>query len=319
MVGSFVFFGGKGGVGKTTVSSAYAVKCAQAGMQTLVVSTDPAHSTSDVFGQSFSDSPQSVERYEHLDAMEIDPEAEVNRHLTQLKRELGQQMSTPIVNQIDIQLEMAHRTPGAYESALLDRFIDVMDEQDSYDRVVFDTAPTGGTLRLLSLPELLEGWIDRLLAKRKQSIDLYEKAAIGKQEPRRMMEGDPILDRLQRRKERFSFAADTLRSDAAFYLVLNPDELSIRESMRAIDTLDEEDLNVSGLVINKISPEPESHESGRGADYLRKRVQTERRRINRISEELSPPIVGKIEAKHTEVRDELLEEVAAAINISALD
>ena len=73
----FVFFGGKGGVGKTTVSSAYALSCARDGLETLVVSTDPAHSTSDVFDQDFGDDPRPVAGHDGLFAMEIDPDEEV--------------------------------------------------------------------------------------------------------------------------------------------------------------------------------------------------------------------------------------------------
>ena len=232
----FVFFGGKGGVGKTTVSSAYAYKCAAAGLDTLVVSTDPAHSTSDVFDQQFTDDPSPVSGIDNLHAMEIDPDDEVERHLMETKRAMGDQVSPAMVNEIDRQLEMAHQTPGAYEAALFDRFVSVMRDND-YDRVVFDTSPTGGTLRLLSLPDFLQGWIDRLLHKRRKSIDLYEKAAIGNNEPRRMMEGDPIIARLQERKELFEFAGDALRDRAAFFLVVNPDELSVKETSRAVDEL----------------------------------------------------------------------------------
>src|SRR6056297_3092116 len=213
----FVFFGGKGGVGKTTVSSAYAYKCATAGLETLVVSTDPAHSTSDVFDQQFSDDPRPVEGIENLSVMEIDPDDELERHLMETKRAMGDQVSPAMVNEIDRQIEMAHQTPGAYEAALFDRFIDVMRDPDPYDRIVFDTSPTGGTLRLLSLPKFLEGWVERLLHKRQQSVKLYERAAIGNQEPRRMMEGDPIIARLRDRKETFEFAKETLQSEAAFF------------------------------------------------------------------------------------------------------
>lgn len=109
----FVFFGGKGGVGKTTMSSAYAVKCARDGVRTLLVSTDPAHSTSDVFDQSFTDEPAAVADEPNLDAMEIDPETEVREHLMETKRAMGDQVSPAMVNEIDRQIEMAHQTPGA--------------------------------------------------------------------------------------------------------------------------------------------------------------------------------------------------------------
>lgn len=311
----FVFFGGKGGVGKTTVSSAYSLKCARAGLKTLVVSTDPAHSTSDVFDQQFDDDPRSVDGIENLWAMEIDPETEVENHLMEIKRSLGDHVSAGLVNAIDRQVEMAHQTPGAHESALFDRFIDVMRNSDEYDRVVFDTSPTGGTLRLLSLPEFLEGWIDRLLHKRRKSIDLFEKAAIGDREPRRVSEGDPIIARLQERKEMFEFAGEVLRNDAAFFLVLNPDELSIRETGRAVEELTESGLPVSGLVINKVTPEPDEEETGRGATYLRDRCRTERDRIDHIRESFDEPVVAAIESRVSEVKGKLLGEVADELDV----
>jgi arsenite-transporting ATPase len=314
----FVFFGGKGGVGKTTVSSAYALKCARDGLATLIVSTDPAHSTSDLFEQEFDDEPRPVEGIENLDAMEIDPEEEVERHLQDIRRQMGDQVSPAMVNAIDVQLEMAHQTPGAYEAALFDRFIAVMRDSDEYDRVVFDTSPTGGTLRLLSLPEFLEGWIDRLMVKRKKSLDRYEMTAIGGNEPRRIREGDPIIARLTERKERFEFAGQVLREDAAFFLVLNPDELSIQESERAVDQLETHGLTIAGLVVNKVTPEPESDEDGRAATYVRQRVENERERIERIHREFSVPVVAEIEARVEEVKGDLLAEVAGELVIETV-
>ena len=312
---TFNFFGGKGGVGKTTVSSAFGLKCARDGLETLVVSTDPAHSTSDVFDQQFDDSPQPVSGYDHLHAMEIDPDEEVDRHLTELRQQLGEQLSPAMVNEVSMQLEMSHQTPGAYEAALFDRFIDVMRNADEFDRVVFDTSPTGGTLRLLALPEHLQKWIDRLLHKREKSIEYYERAAIGKQQARRMMEGDPIIARLRERKEEFEFAGETLREDARFTLVLNPDELSIRETRRALDSLYEAELPVAGLVVNKLTPEPDPDEQGRGATYLRDRVETEQERLTEIRGSFDAPIVAEIETRVREVKGDLLGDVAGELGL----
>jgi len=311
----FVFFGGKGGVGKTTVSSAYALKCARAGQDTLVVSTDPAHSTSDVFDQAFDDDPRSVAGHEHLWAMEIDPDEEVEAHMQEIKRRMGDQVSPAIVNAIDRQIELAHRTPGAYEAALFDRFIEVMRNADEFDRVVFDTSPTGGTLRLLALPEFLDQWIERLIDKRAKSIDLYEKAAIGKQEARRKLEDDAIIDHLRRRKEKFEFAGEVLREDAAFFLVLNPDELSIRETERAIEQLTDHGLSVDGLVVNRVTPAPDDDEDGPGARYLRDRVATERDRIAEIRETFDQPVDAVIETRIEEVKGDLLADVADELDI----
>lgn len=312
----FVFFGGKGGVGKTTVSSAYGLKSARAGYETLLVSTDPAHSTSDVFDQQFEDEPAPVDGIKNLSAMEIDPEAEVQAHLMDIKRRMGDQVSPSIVNQIDRQIELAHQTPGAYEAALFDRFIRVMRNAEDFDRVVFDTSPTGGTLRLLALPEFLEEWIDRLIDKRAESIKLFEKAAIGEREARKRAETDDIIGHLTERKEKFEFAGETLRTDAAFFLVLNPDELSIRETERAIDQLAGYEMGVDGLVLNKVTPEPDPEEGGVGATYLRDRVETERQRIDRIETDFEEPIVGIIESYVEEVKDSRLEDLAGALDIA---
>lgn len=312
---TFTFFGGKGGVGKTTVSAAYGLKCARDGLETLVVSTDPAHSTSDVFDQQFDDTPQSVTEHDHLDAMEIDPDKEVQHHLQELRQQLGQQLSPAMVNEVSMQLEMAHQTPGAYEAALFDRFVDVMRNADEYDRVVFDTSPTGGTLRLLALPEYLEQWIERLLHKRKKSIKNFERAAIGNQQARRMLEGDPIIARLQERKDDFEFAGKTLRNDATFTFVLNPDELSIRETRRALSSLQDAELTVEGLVVNKLTPEPDPDEDGKGARFLRDRVETERERLAEIRSEFETPVVAEIETRVREVKGNLLVEVADELEL----
>ncbi|MDB9233994.1 ArsA family ATPase [Halorubrum ezzemoulense] len=312
----FVFFGGKGGVGKTTVSCAYAYRCARDGLRTLVVSTDPAHSVSDVFDQRFGDEPESVADVDGLDAMEIDPEDEMQRHLTEIREALSEQVSAAMVSEINRQLEMSHGTPGAYESALFDAFVDVMrTESEPYDRVVFDTAPTGSTLRLLGLPEFLGDWIDRLLYKREQSIDLFEKAAIGDMEPRRLLEGDPVIERLNERKEFFEYAGETMRTDAAFFLVLNPDQLSVNETERAIEAFTERDLRVRGLVANKLTPSPDEGEQGRGARYLREKVETERERLAQVREGFDPPLVAEIESRTTEVRGDVLADVAASLDV----
>jgi len=103
--------------------------------------------------------------------------------------------------------------------------------------------------------------------------------------------------------------------DATFYLVLNPDELSIRETERAISQLTEYDLSVAGLVVNKVTPEPEDHEEGRGARYLRARCGTERERIASVRETFGEPIVAEIESRVEEVKGDLLGSVAEELEV----
>lgn len=314
----FVFFGGKGGVGKTTISSAYGLRCAREGLKTLLVSTDPAHSTSDVFDQQFDDDPSAVEGYDDLWAMEIDPEEEVAEHMMEIKRTMNDQVSASIVNEIDRQIELAHQTPGAYEAALFDRFIEVMRNSEEYDRVVFDTSPTGGTLRLLSLPDFLEGWVDRLVDKRAESIELFEKAAIGERKARKQAANDPVIARLRERKQQFEFAGEQLRTNSTFYLVLNPDELSIEETDRAIHDLTEYGLSVEGLVVNKMTPEPDDDEAGRGATYLRQKHETERERVSEVKTRFDAPLLAVIETRIEEVKGALLDAVADELDVGVM-
>lgn len=130
-----------------------------------------------------------------------------------------------------------------------------------------------------------------------------------------MMKGDPIIARLQDRKEMFEFAGETLRERAAFFLVVNPDELSIRETRRAVDRMEESGLSVRGLAVNKLTPSPDPDENGRGATFLRQRVETERERLETLRETFSQPVVAEIELRIAEVKGNLLDDVADELDI----
>jgi arsenite-transporting ATPase len=130
-----------------------------------------------------------------------------------------------------------------------------------------------------------------------------------------MLEGDPIIARLQERKEMFEFAGEALRNEATFFLVVNPDELSLRETSRAVENLLGAGLAVEGLAVNKLTPEPDPDEQGRGARFLRDRVETERERLDTLREEFDQPIVAEIETRVAEVKGSLLDDVAGELEI----
>jgi len=267
---------------------------------------------SDVFDQSFGDEPAPVDGIEGLDAMEIDPEDEMQRHLQEIREALSEQVSAAMVSEINRQLEMSHGTPGAYEAALFDAFVSVMREEgESYDRIVFDTAPTGSTLRLLGLPEFLGDWIDRLLYKRKQSIDLFEKAAIGDMEPRRLMDGDPVLERLQRRKEFFEFAGDTMRDEAAFFLVLNPptSSRSTRQDGRSRGSPSATCASV-GSSRTSLPRSPTTTTRGTRSHLPPREGRDRARPAPAGPRGVRAPLVAEIESRTREVRGDVLAEVA---------
>ena len=142
---TFVFIGGKGGVGKTTVSAATALWFARQGKKTLVISTDPAHSLSDSYERNIGYNPTPIA--ENLEALEIDPEIAMQEYQAKMKE---QQALNPgnDMGMMQEQMDMASMSPGIDEAAAFDKFLQYM-TTDEYDIVLFDTAPTGHTLRLL--------------------------------------------------------------------------------------------------------------------------------------------------------------------------
>ena len=153
-----VFFGGKGGVGKTTCSSAFALAASRQRQRVLLVSTDPAHSTSDIFEQKIGGKVRELQP--GLSALEIDSEAEATRYINDVKRDIQRMFSPAIIQQAHRQIELAAASPGLLEVALLDRMIDlIVDAERTYDLIVFDTAPTGHTLQLLRMPDAMTAWI----------------------------------------------------------------------------------------------------------------------------------------------------------------
>jgi arsenite-transporting ATPase len=245
-----VFFGGKGGVGKSTTSAAFGLASAKEGGKTLLVSTDPAHNTGDIFNKKLGNNIKRV--MDNLDALEIDPEKESKRYINTVKENLNGLVKAKMVAEVHRQIDMASATPGADESAMFDRIVSlILDEQKNYDTIVFDTAPTGHTLRLLTLPELMGVWIDGMLQRREKFKQDYSQW---------MGDGeaidDPIYDILNRRKRRFAEVRDILldRGRTGFVFVLNPERLPILETENAINHLAQHDLAVETLLVNKVLP-----------------------------------------------------------------
>ena len=251
----FSFFGGKGGTGKTSCAAAYALSLSRRGVRTLVVSTDPAHSLSDAF-----DIPigyEAVQLRENLHGLEIDAAVEAKKYMELIQQKTLDLVSAVIVDEIKRQIEIAYMSPGAEEAAIFDKFVELMESAgDVYDAIVFDTAPTGHTLRLLTLPEILGVWIEQLIEKRQKAMHLMKMAARYDSYLADRIKEDPILGTLIARKEKFALARDFL-TDASltgFFFVLNAEKLSILETARAVGLLVKHGISIGGIVINKVIP-----------------------------------------------------------------
>lgn len=243
-----LFVGGKGGVGKSTSAAAISLMLAKQQLKTLLVSTDPAHNVGDIFHQNLKNDP--IEVYPYLEAMEIDPAVETSKYIKTVKDNIRGIVKSHMQNEVYRQIDAASSTPGAEEASLFDRIVSIiLDEGKAYDRIIFDTAPTGHTLRLLTLPELMNIWIDGLLERRKRRNDTYTQL-LNDGEPIE----DPIFNVLQQRKMRFMAVRNILmnKKETGFLFILNPERLSILETSKAVKMLASHQLEVNTLLINKI-------------------------------------------------------------------
>lgn len=233
----YLFFGGKGGVGKTTVSTATAVWFADQGYRTTIVSTDPTVSLSAVFGQEIGGAERvPIRHVANLCGLNINPHDAQGVFQSRLNSVMGQMTGAFGSDVIS--------TPCAEEMATFDQFVTFLEEPGS-DVIVFDTAPTGKTLRELAMPFDWAGFLQ------KQIQDGRELARALN------LDGDSFAG-LERDKQRFENALAVLRNRATtvFTLVLLPERLPIAETESAINGLDRLDIPVQALVVNQyILPE----------------------------------------------------------------
>lgn len=288
-----IFVGGKGGVGKSTSSAALAMAFAKEGYRTLVISTDPAHNLGDIFHKKVGHEKTTL--IENLWGIEIDPRQESKRYIAGVKDNLQGLVKSKMVEEVHRQIDMASASPGADEAALFDRLISIiLEEVHHFDKLVFDTAPTGHTIRLLTLPELMSVWIDGMLERRKKINDNYTEL-LNDGDP----VDDPIYDVLQRRKEKFSAVRESIldAEQTGFVFVLIPERLPILETEQAIEQLHTHHLHVKTLIVNKVLPD---HADG---SFLQKRRKQERTYLDQIDHTFSKQDLIKVPLFEEDVFD----------------
>ena len=266
----YVLYGGKGGVGKTTMAAATGLASAAGGVNTLVVSTDPAHSLSDTYETEIPAEPSRIREDIPLYAAEIDPDDAVEEGMFGADGdplggmgEMGDAMGgmggmggagDPDDPQADgdggLGSLLGGTMPGADEAAAMRQLLEYLDDP-RFDRVVVDTAPTGHTLRLLQLPEIMDSMIGRVMKLRNRFSGMMDgiKGMFGGGGD----DADPSadLDELRERIERLrSVLRDPEKTD--FRVVTIPEEMSVVESERLVARLDEFGIPVNTLVVNRV-------------------------------------------------------------------
>ncbi|WP_349828820.1 ArsA family ATPase [Brevibacterium litoralis] len=288
-----VFFGGKGGVGKTTLASAFALGRARTGARVLVVSTDPAHNLGHLWDRRVGDTPvrlatrpapeaprtpettepetTSPETTEpvtvpgSVDGVELDPRSTVDRHLAGVEATMYRVLPERLRDKARAHLETARDAPGTHEAAVLERMAEVAGwsagPDPAYDLVVFDTAPTGHTVRLLSLPTTMTRWTDDLIDNRERA-DRFAQALQGVAgesgtDRARARRADELTSILRARRERFAVLRDALTDPAraGFVVVTTPERMPVTESLDLARDLRGLDVDLAGVVVNRLSPQ----------------------------------------------------------------
>ncbi len=321
-----LWVGGKGGVGKTTVSAALGILAASRGKRCLVVSTDPAHSLGDALDRPLGHYPQRI--LPNLDAMEIDPDAEVDVHLQNVTEQMRRFAAPEMMAELQRQMQLTRHSPGTQEAALLERIAQLITERNSdYDLIIFDTAPTGHTLRLLTLPEAMAAWTDGLLSHNRRSEQLGKVLKHLTPKSGRDVAspfGDPREDRLSELDQKTRDVATVLLNRrrlfhqarrqiedsrrSGFIFVLTPERLPILETTRAVATLREAGVPVAAALVNRVIP------SEADGDFLSRRRGQEAVYLQRIDNELGDLPRPRLPWLETDVQGiEILEEIAGRL------
>lgn len=268
----YLFFSGKGGVGKTTMAATTAVYNANSGKKTLIISTDPASNLSDIFEVSIGH--KITEISSNLYAMEIDPDAAVGDYKERVLGPMRGIMPEDVLKVLDEQF----RSACTIEIASFDRFTDFLTSTD-FDLIVFDTAPTGHTIRLLELPI---DWSKHIEESAKGS----GQTCIG-----------PVSS-IQGAKEKYDSAIATMRDGerTEFFLVSKPENTPVNETIRAHHELKDLGIHKFNIIVNGILPEDEANQG-----YFGKVLESQKKYIG-ILENILPYPLTKVLLQRGEVK-----------------
>jgi len=258
-----IFVIGKGGVGKTTTSAALATALAKRGYKTLIVSLDPAHNLGDVFMMKLSDEPKELA--ENLYASELDMEKLIQSYLKHLETNLKNMYKYLTVINLEKYFEVLRFSPGIEEYATLEAIRNILGRGEEWDIIVFDTPPTGLTLRVLALPRISLIWADKLIEIRRKILERRRMIAKIQGEQKFQIEGqefvlpkeeeeDPVMRELKSYREEIKFVEDVITDPdrTSVVAVMNPEMLPLYETERAYESLRKFKVPFNMVIVNKV-------------------------------------------------------------------
>ncbi len=279
-----IMIGGKGGVGKTTCASAIALHFSLQGKKTLIISSDPTPSLSDIFETEIGDLETPIQNANNLYGIEISSEGVLKKWKERFGPEIYEVVSSFTSLDYDF-VDYIGGAPGIEEEYMLNYILEMV-ESAQYDLVVWDTAPAGHTLRLLHLPQI---FLKHLEAATKFYMNLYSyfdklkesvKLKKGKRSLLEIISGwEDLAEKV------VSFIRDPQKSD--FIIVTIPEALGVRQTERIIKDFDEYQLNVKHLIINYVIQEAD-------CDFHKIRKEMQQNYIQILKKQYSPRI-GLIE------------------------
>ncbi len=249
-MGRIIIFTGKGGVGKTSTAAAHAVKAAKEGIKTLIVSTDMAHNLTDIFMQTIEREPCEI--IKNLDAVEIDSNYEMERHYGKISEAFGKMLSFK-KDEDNETMEDIVIFPGLEELFSLLKIKELYD-QNIYDLIIVDCAPTGETISLLKFPELLSWYMEKLFPVGKVALKILRP--IGKTAFKLDMPDDKALNDIEKLFVKLGSLQGLLkdRDVCSIRLVTIPEKMVVEETKRNYMYLNLYNFNVDGIYINRIIP-----------------------------------------------------------------
>jgi len=244
-----ILFTGKGGVGKTTIAASTAVRAAHAGLRTLIMSTDPAHSLADAFEVAIGDAPSEI--IQGLWAQQIDAQTRLEDNWRDIQDYMVQVMNWAGTE--SIQAEELTVIPGIDEIfALIDVKTHV--ESKAYDVVIVDCAPTAETLRLLSLPDIMTWYIERIFPVQRRVVKVVRPLV--SRTTNIPIAGDKVFEAVERLHRNLEAVRSILSDEAmsSVRLVVNPEKMVIAEARRTYTYLGLFGYRVDAIVVNRILP-----------------------------------------------------------------